>query len=380
MGVIEINPFNPDQVLFTTGYGIWSWSMQPPPTQTNRHAGLSSTRGLEETVPLALISPPEGAHLLSGVGDIDGFQHDNLTDSPPETFAGPHFGNTEDLSFAWEKPQVMARTGTASGHDTGVCAAYSLDDGTTWTAFANDPADDPSAGSITISADGAIFVWTPRRNPPYFTLNYGTNWIACKGLATGFRVVADTVNPSRFYAYDSRTGKLLVSTNGAADFSISATTLPAVEGFGSGFGGDGGVGATLYATSGREGDLWIVFRANGLYHSAHGGMNFTKVEGVQEASSLGFGKAAPGNKYPALLSGWQSGPTPGYLPLRRRRTNLGAHQRRPAPIRLDQSCHRRSAHLWPGLFRHRRSRHHLRRPGSGHQVIASFHYCPNNTR
>jgi hypothetical protein len=26
MGTITINPFNPDQVLFTTGYGIWSCS------------------------------------------------------------------------------------------------------------------------------------------------------------------------------------------------------------------------------------------------------------------------------------------------------------------------------------------------------------------
>ncbi|HXR46459.1 MAG TPA: xyloglucanase [Candidatus Limnocylindrales bacterium] len=306
MGVIEINPFNPDQVLFTTGYGIWSCVNATAADSDQPTRWVFLDRGLEETVPLALISPPEGAHLLSGVGDIDGFQHDNLTDSPPETFAGPRFGNTEDLSFAWEKPQVMARTGTASGHDTGVCAAYSLDDGTTWTAFANNPADDPSAGSITISADGAIFVWTPRRNPPYYTVNYGTNWIACKGLATGSQVVADTVNPSRFYAFDSRTGKLLVSTNSAADFSISATTLPAVEGFGAGFGGSGGAGAVLYATPGYEGDLWIAFHANGLYHCAHGGMTFKKVEGAREANSLGFGKAAPGNKYPSLYLAGQA--------------------------------------------------------------------------
>ena len=300
MGVIEINPLNPDQVLFTTGYGIWSCVNATAADSGQPTRWVFLDQGLEETVPLALISPPEGAHLLSGVGDIDGFQHDNLTGSPPETFAGPHFGNTEDLSFAWGKPRVIARTGTARGHDTAVCAACSLDDGKTWTAFASNPADDPSAGSITISADGAIFVWTPRGNPPYYTVNYGTNWMACKGLATGFQVVADTVNPSRFYAYDSRTGKLLVSTNSASDFSISATTLPAGEGFGAGFGGSGGAGAALYATPGYEGDLWIAFRANGLYHSANGGMTFTKVEGVREANSLGFGKAAPGNKYPSL--------------------------------------------------------------------------------
>jgi len=44
----------------------------------------------------------------------------------------------------------------------------------------------------------------------------------------------------------------------------------------------------------------MAFRDNGLYHSINGGMDFTKMEGIQEADSLGFGKAAPGRNYPAL--------------------------------------------------------------------------------
>ena len=300
MGVIAINPFNPDQVLFTTGYGIWS-SVNATAADSGRPTRwIFLDRGLEETVPLALISPSEGVHLLSGLGDIDGFRHDDLTTSPPGTFTGPRFGNTEDLSFAWKRPQVIARTGTVSGQSFGVCAAYSLDEGKTWTAFANKPADDPSAGNIAVSADGAVFVWTPRRNPPYYTVDYGTNWIACKGLSVDFQVVADTVNPHRFYAYNSHTGKLLVSTDGAADFSMRATTLPAARGFGAGFGGDGGAGATLYATPGFEGDLWVALHTNGLYHSTDSGMNFTKVESVQKAESLGFGESAPGKDYPIL--------------------------------------------------------------------------------
>lgn len=300
MGVIEINPFDSNQVLFTTGYGIWSCVNATAADSDRPTRWVFLDRGLEETVALALISPPEGAPLLSGVGDIDGFQHDDLATSPSQIFVGPHYGNTEDLAFAWEKPQVIARTGTVRGDDTEVCAAYSLDDGKTWTAFANNPADDPSAGSIAISADGATFVWTPRRNRSFYTVNYGTNWIACEGLTAGFQVVADPVNPSRFYAYDSRTGKILLSTNGAVDFPVTAATLPTEEGFGTGFGGSGGTGATLLVTPGCGGDLWIASRTRGLYHSANGGLNFTKVEGIQEADSLGFGKAAPEKNYPAL--------------------------------------------------------------------------------
>jgi hypothetical protein len=287
-------------VLFTTGYGIWSCVNATAADSGQPTRWVFLDKGLEETVPLALISPPEGAHLLSGVGDIDGFRHDDLTVSPPETFAGPHFGNTEDLAFAWESSQVIARTGTVRGRLAEVSAAYSLDGGKTWTAFASEPSDSAGAGTIGVSADGRTFVWTPRRSAAYFTVDYGTNWIACSGLSSGLQVVADTVNPSRFYAYDSRAGKLLVSTNGAAGFSTTPAAFPVVEDFGPGFGGGGGAGATLHATPGYEGDLWLAFRTHGLFHSVNAGVSFTKVEGVQEADSLGLGKAAPGKNYPAL--------------------------------------------------------------------------------
>ena len=57
--------------------------------------------GLEETVALDLASPPAGASLLSGVGDIAGFRHDDLDVSPPDGMYGnPVFGNTQSLDFA----------------------------------------------------------------------------------------------------------------------------------------------------------------------------------------------------------------------------------------------------------------------------------------
>lgn len=300
MGSIAINPFNPNQVLFSTGYGIWSCTDATAADAGRPTRWVFLDRGLEESVPLALISPPTGAHLLSGLGDIDGFRHEDLMISPRESFDGPHFASTEGMAFAWEKPQVIARTGNTWGHDPGVHAAYSLDDGKTWTAFASEPVDSAVAGAITVSADGRTFVWTPRRSTPYFTRNYGTNWTACAGLSPRFQVVADTIEPNQFYAYNSRAGKLLVSTNGAADFSTVATTLPAVKDFGAGFGGSGGPSAILYATPGRAGDLWVAFRTNGLYHSGNGGESFVRLANVQAADSLGFGKAAPGKDYPAL--------------------------------------------------------------------------------
>ncbi len=82
MGSIVINPFDSDQAWFTTGYGVWCCTNLTMADAGRATDWLFADSGLEETVPLALISPPKGAHLFSGLGDIDGFRHDDLTVSP----------------------------------------------------------------------------------------------------------------------------------------------------------------------------------------------------------------------------------------------------------------------------------------------------------
>jgi xyloglucan-specific exo-beta-1,4-glucanase len=49
-----------------------------------------------------------------------------------------------------------------------------------------------------------------------------------------------------------------------------------------------------------EGDLWLAFSDRGLYHVANGGAKFVRVEAVNEARSLGFGKPADGKTIPTL--------------------------------------------------------------------------------
>jgi len=290
IGAMVINPFNSDQVLFTTGYGIWSCY-----DATQADAGRPThwtflDQGLEETVPLALLSPPEGPHLLSGVGDIDGFRHDDLDVSPPQgSFAGPRYGNTEDLAGAGKNPQIVVRTGT--GRNDIVRAAISADGGKTWSALAREPANSAGAGTIAISADGRTVVWNPRRSEPHFSTDRGAHWTACAGLASGFRVIADPLEPAVFYASGGRDGHIAVSSNGAASFVPAAAVMPAAADFG---------GSRLLACPGLQGDLWLASRADGLCHSTDAGATFTKLPAVQEAYSLGFGKAAPGRGNPAL--------------------------------------------------------------------------------
>ena len=149
MGDIHMNAINPDQVLMTTGYGIWGLHRLP----TRPDAGKAThwvflDQGLEETVPLALISPPEGAHLLSGVADIDGFRHDDLNISPAEgTFVRPRFFSTGSLAFAGMNPLLIARAGDAA---RGVVhAAMSEDGGSTWKALASEPANSEEEGAAS---------------------------------------------------------------------------------------------------------------------------------------------------------------------------------------------------------------------------------------
>jgi photosystem II stability/assembly factor-like uncharacterized protein len=297
MGTMVINPCNADEVLFTTGYGIWCCVNVTQADAGRPTRWVFRDDGLEETVPLALISPPAGAHLISGVGDIDGFVHDDLNVSPARgTFSGPRFGNTEYLAFAAQNPEVIVRSGT--GGNQPVHAAYSGDGGATWQALAGEPPDGNGAGPITIAADAKIIVWTPRGGGAYETTDAGVHWMVCGGLAAGTRVVADTVNPEVFYAMDPRSGEFCRSTNGAAGFTAEGFVagLPPDRGNGAGFGG-----VTVTATPGREGDVWLAARRAGLFHSTNGGASFQKLGPVQEAESLGLGRAAPGRNYPALF-------------------------------------------------------------------------------
>jgi hypothetical protein len=323
MGSIAIDPFDLNRVLFTTGYGIWS-------CDNLTEGATKSTRwdfadiGLEETVPLALISPPDGAHLLSGLGDIDGFRHDDLDRSPAEgAFKGPRFSNTEDLAFAGANPSMIVRTGTGG---TNVHAGISIDGGKNWKLLPSEPSgfDGPGGGNIAISANGKTIVWSQRNNAPNVTSDGGAHWMECVGLSSGARVIADPVNPARFYGFDARSGKVFASTNAAGSFFETASALDSAS-------------ATdfrprdLSAAPGMEGDLWSDCLERGLYHRASGGGGFEKIGSVQEARAIGFGKAADGKTFPAIYLAGRIENVEGLF----RSTDIGASW-----VRINDDQHR----------------------------------------
>ncbi|MFT3754639.1 MAG: cellulase [Pseudoxanthomonas sp.] len=290
IGDLEIDPFDSERIWFVTGYGAlvsrnargfdggaamqWDFPM----------------RGFEETVPLALLSPREGAHLVSGLGDIDGFVHDNLDVAQPR-FAGPRYSNTQSLAVAGQSPNVMVRSGYSQGDANGqVRAAWSNDGGHHWTAFAHEPPQGEGAGHITLAADGKRVIWQPRNGGHWLTADFGGHWQAVKGLPKTAVVEADLVDEGIYYGFDATTGNLYVSGNGGVEFKQAQ-------------GGTGEIGdwfrAELRPHPQRSGEAWIAASYRGLLHWSPG--KLVRLPGIENAHSVGLGKPAKEGDPPVLF-------------------------------------------------------------------------------
>lgn len=284
MGDLEIDPFNRSRVLYVTGWGVW-WSDDVTNTDARLNARFAfQSDGLEETVTLDLAAPPSGPALLSAVGDICGFRHDDL-DASPSTgmFDNPRFGNGTSIDFAESSPELVVRVGTGEAGQRG---ALSMDGGQSFVAFEREPAGS-GAGSIAVSSDGSTLVWSPEGGAPARSDDHGGSWAPCAGVPAGVRVVSDRVSPTTFYALD-RDG-VYVSRDAGVSFELTPFGLPH--------------GARLRSVFGQEGHFWVT-SSTGLYRSTDGGLSLTRVDGVDASLGVGFGRAEKEGGYPALyLSG-----------------------------------------------------------------------------
>ena len=306
VSALGINPTDPDNVIFGTGYGIWSTTNATAAKPTWKF----TDKGIEETVPLGYVSTTKGAPLVSVVGDIDGYYHTDL-DSPMETRHQIEAGTNYDIDYAGLMPEKMIRIYKEATKGLG---AVSTDGGKTWKQFTTNQSALPTwtvnqyAGSSTytnednfaaISADGSTIVWNMAGNGVYYSTNDGASWTQGNGVTSsdvsGFHVVSDKKAQKTFYIYSASAGKLFKSTDGGKNWTAVNSNMATLDDYAYSK-------ARIFANPNAEGDLWAVQGINiggvvwtgttkeGVYHSTDGGTTFTKVNGLAYAAYIGFGK------------------------------------------------------------------------------------------
>jgi hypothetical protein len=295
MTTVAIDPFNPDHVMFVTGYGVWSSRDMRQLDHGGKVHWWFQDRGLEETVPLGLISPPQGVHLLSAIGDLDGFRHDDLAVAPLQFQAPPRYANSESIDYAGQRPMLIVRSGyLRQPFGPAVRAAWSDDDGLHWQAFASEPPDGDGAGSIALAADGGAVLWAPRHAlHVYLTRDFGRHWQRVQGLPGKLSVLGDRVDPRRFAAFDPHTGALFASHDGGTTFQPIRGRL--------GNAAHGRDHVQLQAAPGAAGVLYLAARDLPLLRGDDAGNVQQRFAGLDGVDAFGFGKPATGQRQPTLF-------------------------------------------------------------------------------
>ena len=294
---LAIDPFDPDHAMYSYAGGLWI-------THDLTHADPSASsvgivdwnfedEGIEETATNVLLAPPSGnTILLSGLGDVYGFAHTDLTVSPAQGNFKVSQAMPTSMDFVQNTPTTVVRAsdGTYGATPLGV---ISTDGGINWTGFLAMPTGTTKGGgSLAIAPDGSSIVWaTQDTTSVWYSKDGGKTWTASTGIAPQSQVVSDRAKAGVYYGYTGGTGTLTMSTDGGMTFTTIQTGLPIAAQF--------TTAPTLYSLPDAQAHLWLTAGGNGtgLYTNTGSATSpqLTTVAGVQKSTSLGYGKAAPGS-------------------------------------------------------------------------------------
>lgn len=303
-GSLEFDPFNPRKVWVTSGNGVF----RTDDIDAARPTWKFVSRGLEETVPLDIVSIP-GGPLVTVLGDVDGAAYTDISRSVPRHF--PILGTTQSLGYAPLTGDLL-RAGVVTEYGQYSSLDYnkmyvSRDKGATWKSLDSSKVKG-AKGLVAMSADGKVFLHRPQDGSTvYRSTDEGATWTAVAGFSSnGGNIVPDPVNPDKFYTMTSGDqAHIYVSSDAGKSFAKVGSLVDNSKG--------------LYASSsqilrtapGKEGHLWAPldqfadwqpggYSHNGLAHSEDGGLTWTRIQGVSNCVAIGLGKAAPGASYFAL--------------------------------------------------------------------------------
>jgi len=303
---LAIDPFNTNNFLYGTGATLFGTTdanlWDDGSASTPFHISVKAN-GIEETSITDLAVPPSGPQLLSGVGDIRGFYHTNVTTVPSTQYQV--LTSTNSLDFAQNAPAKVVRAGNGDNSNCEKSFAYSTDGGQTWKIGGGQPTGVTGSNndSIAMSADGSRVVWAPNGTAAAYTSTNWTaaspTWAAVIGLPAQAKVRADRVTANKFYGFAN--GVFYVSTNGTSFSAAVSSGLPAA--------------AKVVTVYNKANDVWLVSpdsSTGGVWHSANGGTSFSKLTNVVLADGIGFGAPASGQTYPAIYLAGDVGSTRGF--------------------------------------------------------------------
>jgi len=291
---VDIDPFDSERAIFNTGGGLFQSANLSAPGSARVWTFFND--GLEELVPLGLLSPTAGPPLVTVTGDYTGWRHDDLNRSPLRGRHAPGNGSNSRIAGADLAPAKMIRQNSTATY-------FSQDAATTWNPFPTEPPTVANGhGSAILSADGQRVLWCPTNSEAYVSADVGATWTAAAGTALGVSLtpIADRVNPQLFYLWNNTDKSLRVSTDGGRNFTTAASGLNSAF-------------SLFRSVPGHSGHLWVAANGSGLFRSTNSGASFTKLASVAEVYRFDFGRAAPAASHPAVFIWGKVGTTIGFF-------------------------------------------------------------------
>lgn len=304
-GSIEFDPFDSKKMWVTSGNGVF----QTDDITAKVPVWKFQSKGIEETVPLDVVSVPDGP-LVTAIGDYDGSAYLDITKSYPRH--DPIVGTTQSLGYA-PLTGSFVRTGVVTEYleheSIDHWVMYRSDDrGLTWKPV--DTKLKAPKGLVVLSADGKVILHRPDMSTTtYRSDDNGATWTTVDldgGQTQNSRIVADPVNPDVFYVVDAQ-AYLYRSDDGGKTFAKFGARL-SNESASEYYNGAG----LIRTVPGKEGVLWVPmdqaqvwlpkgFSENGLAFTEDGGKSWNRCEGASTAIAVGLGKAKEGGDYETIF-------------------------------------------------------------------------------
>lgn len=253
-------------------------------------------KGHEELVIMAMITPPKGAPVLTGMADANGFRHVDFDTYPERMFQDVGIWNTFGLDHHEKDPNIIARVGTRGEHGDRAKSGFaiSMDNGRSWGRA---PWPFGQALRVAYSAtDPELIVALPRDDTPKRTTNKGILWDESTGVeapplpgywGTNQPLAADRKLGRFFYLYSN--GRFYRSEDGGLTWQHRAD-LPVSRHF------------HVEADPLHAGVVYVSLGSEGLFVSRTGGNTFRRVETIDKSLLFGLGAARPGSTDPTLYA------------------------------------------------------------------------------